>query len=332
MREFFVGRDAEVLTGEGEMPGLKIWRTHMGAEEFGHMACRMEENLYFLWVKEGEMVCQVNQDLKNLQAGEGIFVNGGQAWRLTESREGCSFALLELDPEYIKEAGEAFVFPLLQSEAFSSWKLELGTKNGDVILSCLQKVESGTVRRENGWELEIKGLFFQLWASLYREFAQASPEKKQAALRETKKLQGMLTYLHSHYQEKLTLAEMASASNVSTGEYCRFFKKHMQQTPVEYLQTYRIEKSLPKIVKKSESMPEIAAGCGFAGASYYSETFKKEMGCSPGEYRKWYRREVDGECPLRKKHALKEVPKAEKTGKTDDFSGNRKSSMPTHLL
>ena len=171
-----------------------------------------------------------------------------------------------------------------------------------------------------------------MWVYLYRGFKDQHAGKKPAALREANKLRGMLIYLHEHYQEKLTLAQMAAASSVSTGEYCRFFKKRMQQTPVEYLQIYRIEQSLPKILKKSGKMPEIAASCGFAGSSYYSETFKKEMGCTPGEYRNLYRGELQGDCPLKRKHTpMQPEEEAKGAKKREDFR-QRESSMPAHLL
>ena len=333
MREFFVGRDAEVLAGEeGEDPGIKIWRTHMEAAEFGHMACVMDENLYLLWIKDGDMVCQINQEMTKLQEGEGLFVNAGQAWRLVQSENGCSFILMGMTKAYIKEAGKEMVLSVTRSDSAASLKIEIGTEYADRLLQCLCGIESAAKGQKPGWKIEIKGLAFCMWVYLYRRFKDQHAGKKPAALREANKLRGMLIYLHEHYQEKLTLAQMAAASSVSTGEYCRFFKKRMHQTPVEYLQIYRIEQSLPKILKKSGKMPEIAASCGFAGSSYYSETFKKEMGCTPGEYRKWYRGELQGECPLKRKHTPMQPEEEVKAAKGREDTRQRENSMPAHLL
>ena len=114
----------------------------------------------------------------------------------------------------------------------------------------------------------------------------------------------------------------------------------MYQTPVEYLQTYRIERSLPEILEKTGSITEIVLRHGFTGSSYYAETFKKEMGCAPGDYRKWYRREQEEECPLKtrpsdsKKRVSKdksEQNEAEQTWKGEK-AGNHRESMPAHLL
>ena len=151
MREFFVGRDAEVLAGEeGEDPGIKIWRTHMEAAEFGHMACVMDENLYLLWIKEGDIVCQINQEMTNLQKGEGLFVNAGQAWRLVYSENGCSFALMGMTQAYMKEAGEEVVLSVTQSDSAASLKIETGTEYADMLFECLCGIESAAKGKKPG--------------------------------------------------------------------------------------------------------------------------------------------------------------------------------------
>jgi AraC-like DNA-binding protein len=58
------------------------------------------------------------------------------------------------------------------------------------------------------------------------------------------------------------------------------------QTPVEYLLHYRIQKSLSLLTHGNLTITDIAAACGFNGASYYTEVFRKIMGISPSAYRK----------------------------------------------
>ena len=58
--------------------------------------------------------------------------------------------------------------------------------------------------------------------------------------------------------EKLTLSAMAEACQVSTGDFCRFFKKHMEMTPFEYLQKCRIWNSMDAVLEKTASMGDIA--------------------------------------------------------------------------
>ena len=83
------------------------------------------------------------------------------------------------------------------------------------------------------YELDMKSWLFTAWGSLYKKFAQPRPECKNAVIRERLKLNRMTGYLTEHCNEKLTLSAMAEACQVSTGDFCRFFKKHMEMTPFE---------------------------------------------------------------------------------------------------
>lgn len=348
MREFFAGRNAELLTEEMKIPGVRVWHMELEEREFGHMACRMEEAFTFIYVLRGEMCCQVNQEKTEIKAGEGLFVNSLNAYRfLSCTKEGCEFYVAVFDKEYLKtdtDTAQKYVESIAGEETISGVPLNREKKTGRKILDCISDMGAALKEKEAGYELEIKGLALCMWTNLYRAVRAVNEAPKKAELREKAKLNKMLEFLHVHYKEKITLGGMAEACGVSTGEYCRFFKKRMEQTPFEYLQVYRIEKSLPEVLEKSDSITNIALKHGFTGSSYYAETFKKEMGCAPGDYRKWFRGEADGECPLKlnreedrmdTKAAEAPVgkPAEKQSAKPEEQPAPvRRQSMPTHLL
>lgn len=103
----------------------------------------------------------------------------------------------------------------------------------------------------------MKSWMFTAWGSLYKKFIQLAPSCKNAVIRERTKLNRMTGYLASNCNEKLTLAGMAEACQVSTGDFCRFFKKHMGMTPFEYLQKCRIWNSMDAVIDKTASMARL---------------------------------------------------------------------------
>lgn len=331
MSGFFVGRDAALLLNDTENQGLCVRRIDLEASEFGHMACRMDADIQFLYVHRGTMVCRINQETQELHTGEGIFINCGNAYRFTGSgKGGCKFSLISVKPGYVggREDSlimEKYVNPLINSADFPWMKLDRSHAFQEELLEFLRVIVETASVKDTGYELELRSLMEQAWVRLYREFGRLSPKRTKAQQKEAEKLRTMLGYLHDNYRKKITLGAMAEFSGVSSGEYCRFFKKHMGQTPFEYLQTYRIEQSLPELVGKLGKITEIALHHGFTGSSYYAETFKKEMGCAPGDYRKWYRREMEGDCPLccKEQMQLKEEKRQ---------APRRQESMPAHLL
>lgn len=334
MEKFFSGRDVKLLTDEKETPGIYVWKLNLEEAEIGHMSCRMDDGVTFFCLERGKLLCQINQERIGLCAGEGIFVNSQNAYRFVSGqKDGCGLYVIYIASAYLQRNPgicEKYVQPLLLEEELPYIKfintgvsktesmnaesaekrkqsgkklseITLSEEQGKRLLDYLRMIQELVSERQEGYELLLAGKIFEIWRELYLGWKQLPEEAGKSGVREKKKLCRMLFFLHEHYREKITLAQMAVDSEVSTGEYCRFFKKKMQQTPVEYLQCYRVERTLIQLLKKdrTEGIGEIALEHGFAGASYYSEIFKKEMGCAPGDYRKWYDGETDGACPLK---------------------------------
>ena len=197
----------------------------------------------------------------------------------------------------------------------------------DILLQALLAAAQTAAGRDLAYELDMKSWMFTAWGSLYKKFIQLAPSCKNAVIRERTKLNRMTGYLASNCNEKLTLAGMAEACQVSTGDFCRFFKKHMSMTPFEYLQKCRIWNSMDAVIDKTASMGEIASANGFAGASYFSETFRKEMGCSPADYRKWYKG-INEECPV----AAANPDQGEEKAPKKSGAAAKGKNVPSYLL
>lgn len=328
MGRYFIGRKAQLLTGESEEK-IRIYEIKLLEPEFGHMPCIQRGKMTFLLMEEGNMTCQVNQEYTELKQGESLFINADSSWRLVESGEkGGSFYVVELSPEYLAAGDDnllaKYVLPVQQCDGFSCCRFQPSKEEDtdeDILLQAVASAALSAAGRDMAYELDLKSWMLTAWGSLYKKFEQLSPTCKNAVLRERSKLNRMTAYLQEHCGEKLTLAGIAQGCQVSGGDFCRFFKKHMNMTPFEYLQKCRIWNGMDDVLEKSASMTEIASRNGFAGASYFSETFRKEMGCSPADYRKWYQGQME-ECPV--------LP-AGSQGKAEEKKKSRKN-VPSYLL
>lgn len=83
-------------------------------------------------------------------------------------------------------------------------------------------------------------------------------------------------------------ADSIAASGYCTGYFRRLFKASTNQSPVEYMQTLRINyaKSIINQYGNSRSIQDIAFSSGFRDPLYFSRVFKKVTGISPKEYEK----------------------------------------------
>lgn len=99
-------------------------------------------------------------------------------------------------------------------------------------------------------------------------------------------LKAMISYIHEYYSQKITLEDIAQAGYVSKRTCGGLFLKYLYKTPIEYLNDYRLQKSIELMKSTDQTILEIGLACGFSGASYYAEVFRRSFGKSPAEYRK----------------------------------------------
>ncbi|HIR88766.1 MAG TPA: helix-turn-helix transcriptional regulator, partial [Candidatus Fimimorpha faecalis] len=71
---------------------------------------------------------------------------------------------------------------------------------------------------------------------------------------------------------------------------CQIFKKYSNQSPIDFLNTYRLEVSKNLLKETDKNITEIATSCGFNHLSYYASMFQNRYGTPPSEYRKLHKR------------------------------------------
>jgi AraC-like DNA-binding protein len=95
-----------------------------------------------------------------------------------------------------------------------------------------------------------------------------------------------INYIHTSYNEVITLNRLASLTNLSEGQFCRLFKILTGVTPFSYLNRYRVIKSCEYLGNSTKKIAEIATLCGFSNISYYNREFIKYIKITPSTYRK----------------------------------------------
>ena len=87
----------------------------------------------------------------------------------------------------------------------------------------------------------------------------------------------MIGFISLHYQNDVTLQEIASAAGVSRSKACRLFQIYIGTSPVDFLQ------------ETGRTVSDISMDCGFHSFSYYSMKFRRKYGMTPREWRRQQR-------------------------------------------
>jgi transcriptional regulator GlxA family with amidase domain len=105
---------------------------------------------------------------------------------------------------------------------------------------------------------------------------------------ETERFQQVYAYLIAHYQQDISLEQMAAVANLTPSSFCRYFKKITRKTLVNVRMEFRVKHASQLLISTDKSVAEICFESGFGNVSYFNQEFKKTMGCNPLAYKKLY--------------------------------------------
>lgn len=134
---------------------------------------------------------------------------------------------------------------------------------------------------------EAKGIL----ASLLVEIARLNRRSEEERVEEEKgKLTNMITrvqdFVSYHYMEDIKVEDLAKSCHICETHFRRVFTSYMKMSPLEYINTVRINTACELLQKTDEPVADIAHKCGFTTNSTFNRNFKQLMGVTPVEWRK----------------------------------------------
>ena len=158
------------------------------------------------------------------------------------------------------------------------------------ILLCLQNMLSEIEKKHTGYEIVCQDLMEILIVLLGRQtnFSTilAPVSKKTSRLCGSTK-----RYIDAHYQENITLDQLAEVSPVSKYHLAHAFTEEYGISPINYLISKRISEAEHLLKTTDFSLSLISNTTGFSSSSYFAQIFRKQKGMSPTEFRKLSRKE-----------------------------------------
>lgn len=145
--------------------------------------------------------------------------------------------------------------------------------------------ESLIVELENTgdfYSARVKSALLNLVLFLAQNYSQQSSDAKSS----NENMRLALGYIKAHFNQNLSLDEIAYNSGLSKFYFSREFKKVIGMTPVTYINLLRCSEAKKLLKANNFSIKEVSEKCGFLNYSYFAKTFKKHIGVLPSEYRK----------------------------------------------
>lgn len=113
-----------------------------------------------------------------------------------------------------------------------------------------------------------------------------APEKNISSNQRIGQIKTVLEYIEANYGSGITLDTLAEVAGMNPKYFCRVFHSLTHQSPMEYVNYYRIEQAAYQLDNMEKSITAIGSECGFTESSYFTKVFKKFKGVTPKEYRR----------------------------------------------
>lgn len=96
----------------------------------------------------------------------------------------------------------------------------------------------------------------------------------------------VLTYIKENYKDKIYIQDLAKQVNMNAQYFCRFFKKSIGRSPMEYINDYRLKQSLKLLEETDLTVTEVCLECGYNNLGNFMRAFKNHTHTTPLKYRR----------------------------------------------
>ncbi|MDO5589953.1 MAG: AraC family transcriptional regulator [Lachnospiraceae bacterium] len=269
---------------------LHVSLEHIEAYEQGVFLWHWHPEIELTWIISGEIEYRVNDKIYYLREGEGLFGNSQTLHAgCRKDRKPCTYLSITFHPRLLYGYDGSifqskYVEPIIEDGSFPALKLERDVDWHQDILRKMQHIQNVVKEQPDDYEMQAQMALLEIWRYLYKDYMQNPHAKTESAVH-LERLREMLSYMEQNYSKDINLDDIAAQVNICKSECCRFFKKHMNMTILEYLMSLRIQKSIP-LLKKGKSVAETAGLVGFASPAYFGQIFKRYMHCTPKSIQK----------------------------------------------
>ena len=257
---------------------MKLYGSEIGTPYHWH------DEYEFLCVRSGTCICQINGVHIPVAAGEALLIRPGELHTFIDPTMTTRFFLVVFHPYAVTGTDCTGFFDRstpFRRKFFSSHPLDRE------IISSLQEIHRVYLAADPLRPFLMKTELLKIFSILLKH---QMVEKESAAPNLSfHKFRPLLEYVEEHYTEKILLQDMAEYLHYSPSYILFLFRQNTGQTPIAYVNRYRLFKAAQQLRETEDTVIEVALGTGFNHVGHFIRQFQKQFGLTPLQYRhqKW---------------------------------------------
>ncbi len=249
------------------------------------------EDLEIIWVLTGTVRVMIHTTKCILETGQGIFINRGMLHFLdVHSDQTTRICSIVFHPRLIGSVDsiywQKFVDPLINNKKLPFVSLDPSVLWQKDTLEYASVAWNSMKEKSKGYEIHMRNALSELLLLIWSNYTSCESGNGYASIRSAERMKTMLRFIHLHFNEEISLHDLAEEALISQSEVLRCFRNTVWTTPMQYIKDYRIQRASLLLTNTDLTSSQVALECGFQSSSYFIKTFKEKMGCTPLNYRK----------------------------------------------
>ncbi|AFH60783.1 GH39 family glycosyl hydrolase [Paenibacillus caseinilyticus] len=242
------------------------------------------DSLELLFVLKGSAMITVQNKPYSLSEEDLILINSNDIHSIQADQDNLLLAL-QIPDTFLKEQGVDTEHTVFSCHSFGYGPGEQEAFDG--IRRLLSSIMWVHTKAGYGYEVKLRSLLLELIYLLLRRFRGAEKARENPInKRMMERLLKLNEYIQSHYQEPLTLNELAEREGFSVTYLSSFFQKSMGVSFRAYITQIRLEHAVTELLSSEEPIIEIALRHGFPSLKSFHKAFKDAYDTTPAEYRR----------------------------------------------
>lgn len=139
--------------------------------------------------------------------------------------------------------------------------------------------------KQPGYKQMVRALIAEFVVHLCRNYVeQKLPMRERLKrMKNLERLNAVLFYMENHFQEQISVEELAKIACLSEDRFGHLFRESVGQAPLQYLNAIRLRKAMELLKTGEHTVTVVAEAVGFRDYNHFGRLFRKQYGCTPSQ-------------------------------------------------
>jgi len=259
----------------------------------GEVPWHWHDEIEIVLVMEGATKVECINSSEIVQAGEMILINASTLHKLTNhGPKDCRILNVVFSPKILGGVGFGLIYkkhvlPVINNKELLCYKFSGDKTWHKQVIHELATAFDVWKEQRSDREFYMNIALMKFW-HIFCTHQQDIISDQNTSKANEKRVQSLLNFIHGNYEERISIADISRAANISESECYRIFRNALSCSPNRYLLNYRLRKSVQLLTESNKQIADIAYESGFNCSAYFAKKFKLAFDTTPMQFRKKY--------------------------------------------